>query len=174
MTPVFCCFSVQRKKPTHQWLWWCRYNTYGSIIWSWKPKPAKLTGKTCAGGEGRCILFVWWHLFFFYHSNNKKTKKTTKTDCVVVGSYFEIWVWNASILVRVLVISSNTFSCYTRTKILNPTFTREINNTPDPTEYQQLLTCTATPKLLPSSILGTWSCTHIDTCHKNWNLYISV
>lgn len=100
--------------------------------------------------------------------------KNKKTDCVVVGSYFEIWVWNASILVRVLVISSNTFSCYTRTKILNPTFTREINNTPDPTEYQQLLTCTATPKLLPSSILGTWSCTHIDTCHKNWNLYISV
>ena len=91
-----------------------------------------------------------------------------------MGSYFEIWVWNASILVRVLVISSNTFSCCTRTKILNPTFTREINNTPDPTEYQQWLTCTATPKLLPSSILGTWSCTHIDTCHKKWNLYISM
>lgn len=110
--------------------------------------------------------------FFFFIIQIIIKKK--KTDCVVVGSYFEIWVWNASILVRVLVISSNTFSCYTRTKILNPTFTREINNTPDPTEYQQLLTCTATPKLLPSSILGTWSCTHIDTCHKNWNLYISV
>lgn len=25
------------------------------------------------------------------------------------------------------------------------------------------LTCTATPKLFPSSILGTWSWTHIDT-----------
>lgn len=33
-------------------------------------------------------------------------------NCIVVGSYFEIWVWNASILVRVLVSSSNTFSCW--------------------------------------------------------------
>ncbi len=36
-----------------------------------------------------------------------------------------------------------------------------------------LLTCTATPKLLPSSILGTWSCTHIDTCQENLKLFIS-
>lgn len=32
---------------------------------------------------------------------------------------------------------------------------------------QLLPTCTATPKLLPSSILGIWSCTHMDTCEAN-------
>lgn len=30
-----------------------------------------------------------------------------------------------------------------------------------------LLTWTATPKLFPSSILGIWSCTHIDTFQEN-------
>lgn len=138
-----------------------------------KTKTSQTNWENLCGWRGSMhLVCVMASVFFFFII--QIIIKNKKTDCVVVGSYFEIWVWNASILVRVLVISSNTFSCYTRTKILNPTFTREINNTPDPTEYQQLLTCTATPKLLPSSILGTWSCTHIDTCHKNWNLYISV
>lgn len=42
---------------------------------------------------------------------------------VALCSYFEIWVWKPSILVRVLVSSSNTFSCWTETKL---NFTSEI------------------------------------------------
>lgn len=49
---------------------------------------------------------------------------------------------------------------------------QENHSTASPT-YHQLPTCTATPKLLPSSILGIWSCTHIDTCQENLNLFIS-
>lgn len=109
---------------------------------------------------------------FVYHSNKKKKKENPG-----VGSYFEIWVWNASILVRVLVSSSNTFSCCTRTKGVKPkldafhtrgNFVLLLHQI-----YQQLQTCTATPKLFPSSILGIWSCTHIDTCQENLNLFIS-
>lgn len=74
-------------------------------------------------------------------------------------SYFEIWVWKASILVRVLVRSSNTFSWWKHRKI------QILYQTHPRTGLAPLvLTCTATPKLLPSSILGIWSCTHMDTC----------
>lgn len=38
--------------------------------------------------------------------------------------------------------------------------------TPTIKRAQLVPTCTATPKLLPSSILGIWSCTHMDTCEK--------
>lgn len=47
-------------------------------------------------------------------------------------SYFEIWVWNASILVRVLVRSSNTFSWSTKKNIK---LTQTIKHTPEPDAF---------------------------------------
>lgn len=99
-------------------------------------------------------------LALFPHSNSEKHEEELWTG---TDSYFEIWVWNASILVRVLVRSSNTFSC----SMQNNGETGRNDQRRKQTRLVQLVpTCTATPKLFPSSILGIWSCTHMDTCEE--------
>lgn len=82
--------------------------------------------------------------------------------------YFEIWVWKASILVRVLVSSSNTFS-WRRTEQSQGGNSRWRDSL-QPVGLLPPPTCTATPKLFPSSIFGTCSCSHMDTCNMNTHL----
>lgn len=82
--------------------------------------------------------------------------------------YFEIWVWKASILVRVLVSSSNTFS-WRRTEQSQGGNSRWRDSL-QPVGLLPPPTCTATPKLFPSSIFGTCSCSHMDTCNINTHL----
>lgn len=134
-----------------------------------------------AVNTGLNVLFsgsLWLLIFFFFFGTvelghnlsgplNHRFSYTRAPD-----PYFEIWVWKASILVRVLVSSSNTFSWRRRNKVRQGIHAGETQcgGAPAGRSVSRSPTCTATPKLFPSSILGTCSCSHMDTCNINVHL----